>query len=59
MIAKRPIWKEVVVMSVGLAIVVTGVALTAASIPMAGVPLIVIGAVVAGLAYMEITCKRR
>jgi hypothetical protein len=59
MIIKRPIWKEVVAMSVGLAIVVTGIALTACGIANAGVPLLVIGAVVAGLAYMEITCKRR
>jgi len=56
---KRPIWKETVVMSVGVAILMTGAVLTAVSIPLAGVPLLVIGAVVAGLAYMEIKCKRR
>lgn len=59
MINNRTIWKETVAITVGVVILLTGVALTVASIPLAGVPLIVVGAVVAGLAYMEITCKRR
>jgi hypothetical protein len=59
MIRRQTIWKERIAVCVGLAIVVTGVALTACGIAIAGVPLIVVGAVVAGLAYMEITCKRR
>jgi len=59
MIRQQPIWKERIAVAVGITLTVAGIALTAASIPLAGVPLLVVGAVVAGIAYMEITCKRR
>jgi hypothetical protein len=59
MIKRPPIWKETIVVSVGVIILMTGITLTACGIAIAGVPLIVVGTVVAGLAYMEIKCKRR
>jgi len=59
MIRRQSIWKERITVAVGITLFVAGIALTACGIAIAGAPLIVAGVVVAGLAYMEITCKRR
>jgi hypothetical protein len=59
MIRRQSIWKERIAVAVGITLFVAGIALTACGIAIAGVPLLVAGVVVAGLAYMEITCKRR
>ena len=59
MTPRRSILYERIALGFGAALFVTGITLCSVGIMIAGVPLLVTGIVVVGMAYMEISCKRR
>jgi hypothetical protein len=56
----RPsIFYEKIAGGISTVIMITGIALCCTGLLVAGVPLLIAGCVIGGIAYIEISCKRR